>query len=101
MANIGIQHNGTNWLRKEQCKKVLLIPTKTLMVSFILQFIDNLTKSTKLAGTTLRSVTESVLAVRIQLFDEDIVLLDTPGFDNTYRSDVTILELIGEWLKTT
>lgn len=68
--------------------------------SFFLQFIDNLAKSTKLAGTTLKSVTQNVLAVRIELFDANIVLLDTPGFNNTYRSDVTILELIGEWLKT-
>jgi len=44
-----------------------------------------------------------VRAVRIQLFNTSVVLVDTPGFDpdDTYRSDVTILELVGEWLKTT
>jgi len=65
------------------------------------QFIDHVTKSTKWSGTSLKSVTQDVRAIRIPLFGENVVLVDTPGFDDTYRSDVTILELIGDWLKKT
>ena len=30
-----------------------------------------------------------------------IVLVDTPGFDDTKKSDLEILELISNWLKET
>ena len=65
------------------------------------QFIDHVTKSTKWSSASLKLVTQDVRAIRIPLFGENIVLVDTPGFDDTYRSDVTILELIGDWLKKT
>lgn len=67
----------------------------------VVQFIDHITKSTKWSGSTLRSVTQDVRAIRIQLFNANVVLVDTPGFDNTHRSDFTILEVIGDWLKRT
>jgi len=33
------------------------------------------------------------------LQDYRIVLIDTPGFDDTYKSDFAILEKIANWLK--
>jgi len=72
-----------------------------LIVRFFAQFIDRITKSTKWSGTTLKSVTQDVRAIRIPMYNVNVVLVDTPGFDDTNRSDVVILELIGEWLKET
>jgi GTPase Era involved in 16S rRNA processing len=33
--------------------------------------------------------------------DLDVVFVDTPGFDNTDKTDGEILEMIAEWLKKT
>ena len=30
-----------------------------------------------------------------------MVLVDTPGFDNTHKSDVDILKMVADWLKST
>jgi hypothetical protein len=30
-----------------------------------------------------------------------LVLVDTPGFDDTHRSDMEILQMISDWLKNT
>ena len=66
------------------------------------QIIDRLTKATQWAsGSTVNSVTRDVRAVRIQLSGQNVVLVDTPGFNDTEMSDMDVLELIGEWLKTT
>lgn len=32
---------------------------------------------------------------------QDIIFVDTPGFDDTHKSDVEILEMIAGWLKQT
>ncbi|PPQ76144.1 hypothetical protein CVT24_006585, partial [Panaeolus cyanescens] len=59
------------------------------------------------AGEQLESKTQNVRATRVRYIDEDgssertIVLVDTPGFDDTHRSDMEILKLIAEWLKKT
>jgi len=101
---MGIQCHGTNWLREEQCKNPLSIPQRTfswLIANLFAQFIDHITKSTKWSGPTLQSVTEDVRAIRIPMYNANVVLVDTPGFETTNRSDVVILELIGEWLKKT
>ncbi|EKM78811.1 hypothetical protein AGABI1DRAFT_13598, partial [Agaricus bisporus var. burnettii JB137-S8] len=54
-------------------------------------------------GHKLGSCTEEVRAVpcRHPSKDEDIVLVDTPGFDDTYKSDAEILEQIAKWLADT
>jgi len=36
-----------------------------------------------------------------EFYGSKIVLVDTPGFDDDKRSDIEILELIGDWLKKT
>ncbi|KAF8159712.1 hypothetical protein B0H34DRAFT_415061 [Crassisporium funariophilum] len=68
-------------------------------------FIDKLIKhSTKFSGDQLQSYTKDVHAVRVQghkSYGDRIVLVDTPGFDDTNRSDMEILEMIGTWLKKT
>jgi len=98
ITDVGIQRDGPNGLRKEQCNK---IPTHPKILFHGVQFIDHITKSTKWSGASLRSVTQEVRAIRMQFFNANVVLVDTPGFDNTYRSDFTILDLIGNWLKKT
>jgi predicted GTPase len=42
-----------------------------------------------------------VNVVRVRVPDEDleIVLVDTPGFDDTHKSDYEILKLIKDWLE--
>ncbi|KAF9445464.1 hypothetical protein P691DRAFT_642031, partial [Macrolepiota fuliginosa MF-IS2] len=53
-------------------------------------------------GHSLQSCTSEVTAVRVTFMDEiRVVLVDTPGFDDTYRSDLDILELVSRWLKKT
>ena len=70
-------------------------------IDFFFQIIDRLTNATEWAGIAVNSVTRNVRAVRIQMSGQNVVLVDTPGFNDTYRSDMDVLELIGDWLKTT
>jgi hypothetical protein len=50
-------------------------------------------------------VTQAVRAVRIDIpylgWTEKLVLVDTPGFDDTLRSDVKVLTMIAKWLNQT
>jgi predicted GTPase len=52
-------------------------------------------------------VTQKVRAVRIPVesslagLAKEIVLIDTPGFDDTTRSDLEVLRMIAEWLNQT
>jgi predicted GTPase len=67
--------------------------------------IDTLTgEQGQRAGESFTSVTKDLEASRIldhDRYGSRIVLLDTPGFDDTERTDEQILGLIGEWLQTT
>jgi len=69
------------------------------------KIIDTLTgEQGQRAGESFTSVTRDLEASRILDHDKygsRIVLLDTPGFDDTERTDEEILRLIGEWLQTT
>ena len=51
-------------------------------------------------GHSLESFTSHVLAIRF--LDEEsqrhIVLVDTPGFDDTFKSELDILNMISDWL---
>ena len=53
-------------------------------------------------GHTLKSFTSEVHAFRF--WDEEsgrhVVLVDTPGFDDTYKSDLDILNMISDWLNS-
>ncbi|KXN85557.1 Signal recognition particle SEC65 subunit [Leucoagaricus sp. SymC.cos] len=56
-------------------------------------------------GHNLRSATSQVSALRITFKGDqegrktNLVLVDTPGFDDTEKSDLDILKLIADWLK--
>ncbi|KXN84732.1 hypothetical protein AN958_12159 [Leucoagaricus sp. SymC.cos] len=68
-------------------------------------FIDLLTgESGRRSGNSLASVTSGIEATRVQLPNDTskhIVLVDTPGFDDSTRSDMEILHMISDWLKAT
>ena len=69
------------------------------------KIIDTLTgEPGKRAAESYTSVTKDLAAFRImdhERYDSRIVLIDTPGFDDSSRTDEQILELIGAWLKKT
>lgn len=48
----------------------------------------------------LVSGTKDVESYDMELDGETVRLIDTPGFDDTYRSDTDILELLANWLQT-
>ena len=55
---------------------------------------------TKVIGHALRSKTEQVSAIKFwdQESGQHVVLVDTPGFDDTFKSDLDILNIISKWL---
>jgi len=59
---------------------------------------------TSWSGTQLKSVTQKVRSVKVHnpaRGDNSLVLVDTPGFDDTTRTDMEILRMISDWLKNT
>ncbi|KXN84719.1 hypothetical protein AN958_12146 [Leucoagaricus sp. SymC.cos] len=67
-------------------------------------FIDLLTGNPgQRAGHSLKSVTADIQATRVrhEKYGDNIVLVDTPGFDDTLRSDMEILTMISDWLEKT
>ncbi|KIM82904.1 hypothetical protein PILCRDRAFT_820198 [Piloderma croceum F 1598] len=54
-------------------------------------------------GHGLESFTSEIRAVRVNhpIDGRPVVLVDTPGFDDTYKSDLEILAMIAEWLVET
>ena len=68
------------------------------------QFINTITGFETGIGHTLESCTNKIGAIRLsipELADGDLVFVDTPGFDDTHKSDVVILKMVAEWLKST
>ena len=65
--------------------------------------IDTLTNQRgKRAGSGLESCTTEIRAVRLSNhpeYGDRLVLVDTPGFDDTHKSDLEILQLISDWLQ--
>ncbi|KAF9533598.1 P-loop containing nucleoside triphosphate hydrolase protein [Crepidotus variabilis] len=49
----------------------------------------------------LSSCTQEIKAVDCELNGRKVVLVDTPGFDDTNLSDLDVLELIADWLRKT
>jgi hypothetical protein len=43
-------------------------------------------------------VTQHISAHRVQLGNQQVVLLDTPGFDDSFKSDSEVLKDIADWL---
>jgi predicted GTPase len=76
--------------------------SKTFLVK--IQFIDYATnQGGKHVGHGLTSCTADIRSVRVRhpTTGREIVIVDTPGFDDTYRSDAEILKLIADWLRKT
>lgn len=67
----------------------------------VMKFISMVADTDQGVGHDLMSYTNEIKAVRVRVPDEDIdiVLVDTPGFDDTYKSDYEILQMISEWIK--
>ncbi|KDR82091.1 hypothetical protein GALMADRAFT_276688 [Galerina marginata CBS 339.88] len=62
---------------------------------------DIIDREGKHAGDELKFCTEDVSGIRISnhpKYGDRIVLIDTPGFNDTHRSDMEILTIISEWL---
>jgi hypothetical protein len=58
----------------------------------------------KHVGHSLHSYTANIRAVRVNHprgGNRPFVFVDTPGFDDTTKSDTEVLTLIAEWLKQT
>jgi len=69
------------------------------------KLIDTLTNQPgERSGSSLGSCTQTIQAVRMYdhpKYANRLVLVDTPGFDNTEKSDMEILQMISDWLKQT
>ena len=69
--------------------------------SACLQFINFASGSNLRIGMGLKSCTAEVqLSNEFTLDDRRIVLIDTPGFDDTSKSDTDILKIIAAFLAT-
>ena len=67
-----------------------------------LQFINRASGSNLRVGTGLKSCTDEVNPVDPFLLDGiPVILIDTPGFDETSKSDVEVLKLIAAYLTST
>jgi predicted GTPase len=69
-----------------------------------MKMIDTLTGQDSRSGSSLKSVTKDVVAVRVLnhlKYGDNLVLVDTPGFDDVSKSDKVILEMISSWLSKT
>jgi len=65
------------------------------------KFIEKATGTTGMAGHNLQSCTSEVSVIRLEYPGVNLCVVDTPGFDNTNKSDVDILRSVGKWLSTT
>ena len=65
------------------------------------KFIEKATGTTGMAGHGLQSCTSEVSVVELEYPGVKFCFVDTPGFDNTNKSDVDILKLVGKWLGMT
>src|ERR1700735_188817 len=68
------------------------------------QFINIITGLETGVGHSLESYTSQVSNVRLhipEIASGDLVFVDTPGFDDTYKPDVDILKMVANWLKLT
>jgi len=67
-------------------------------------FIKLATGFDTVVGHTLESGTSEIKNYKLsvpELADGDVVFVDTPGFDDTHKSDADILKMVADWLKST
>ena len=65
-----------------------------------MQFINLASGENNAVGNTLMSCTSDVSYSNCAIDDRRIILIDTPGFDDTTKSDTDILKMIGLHLQT-
>ena len=97
------QGYGPNWFWQEHRTsfKTLLADSTGL---YQLQFIKLATGFDTVVGHSLESCTSEIKIVKLtvpELADGDVVFVDTPGFDDTHKSDADILKMVADWLKST
>jgi len=66
--------------------------------------IDTLTGQKIQASSRLQSFTNEVSGHRVldhEKYGNKLVLVDTPGFNNTIKSDKQVLEMISRWMVAT
>jgi len=66
-----------------------------------MQFVELATGVTGIAGHSLRSFTDDICVVRLPYPGLSLCFVDTPGFDDTNKSDLDIFKLISDWLMNT
>jgi len=72
------------------------------LVDTRVQFINLASHSSLRVGMNLESCTDEVqLADEFTIDGRRVVLIDTPGFDDTTKSDTDILRMIADFLATT
>ncbi|KAI6103943.1 P-loop containing nucleoside triphosphate hydrolase protein [Pisolithus croceorrhizus] len=78
----------------------IIIALMGLTGSGMSNFINKLTgtREEKAAGQ-LKSHTQAIREFQVNHSNRQYVFVDTPGFDETYRSDRDILRMIAEWLE--
>ena len=65
-------------------------------------FVNLVSGSDFRVGRGLKSCTNVVQVSKpFELDDKPIVLIDTPGFDDTHKSDIDILRIIAHYLAVT
>ena len=67
----------------------------------VLQFINQVCGSHLEVGNSLRSCTTEIEVATCEMGGNKVVLIDTPGFDDTSKSQADILNDIGQFLKRT
>ena len=78
------------------------VMTTTNSLNKCLQFINFASGSSLRVGTGLDSCTAEVqLANKFTLDGREVTLIDTPGFDDTSKSDTEILKMIAFFLAHT
>lgn len=67
-----------------------------------MQFVNLVSESSLQVGSGLHSCTAEVQAAKPFLLDgRPVTLLDTPGFDDTVKSEAEVLRLIANFLAAT
>ncbi|KAJ4346018.1 hypothetical protein N0V95_005801, partial [Ascochyta clinopodiicola] len=83
--------------RDAECSMILVMGVTGSGKSY---FINKLAQGAVAEGHKLRSKTTECQVVRVGIGRQEVALVDTPGFDDTARSDAEILEEIVQFLCT-
>ena len=97
-----------SWVQQEPARAMYIDNSPLIYISILCLFskiIDTLTNQPGMrSGSSLASCTQQIQAVRVYehpKYANRLVLVDTPGFDDTHKSDMEILQMISDWLKKT